>query len=187
MRAGFLTLLVVVSAFIMIRGEGEFGIWSDAAPGRKIILEVINRHFTVGKKIPSIYLRVFSNGTAECHTEKFWDEADVVKTKVLSEEEFERLKAVINDPNLLDVQKRYELMHFVVDSWMEWNIKLAHSGMVQRIQVVSFSPDSARERNQPYPDALVKLGCSILRTRNEVYGGVRLYSKADCPDFSTTP
>jgi hypothetical protein len=43
----------------------------------------MNRHFTVGKKIPSLYLRVFSDGTAECHTEKFWEEADVTKTKVL--------------------------------------------------------------------------------------------------------
>jgi len=144
---------------------------------------VINKHFTVGKKIPSVYLIVFSDGTAVCHTEKFWDEADVTKTKALSAEELGKLKAVISEPKLLDVKKRYELMHFVIDSWMEWDIKLQHPGSVQRIQVVSFSPDSARERNQPYPDALVNLGCSILRIRNDVYGDARSYNMVDCPDF----
>jgi hypothetical protein len=74
-------------------------------------------------------------------------------------------------------------MHFVVDSWMEWDIKLQHPGSVQRIRVASFSPDSARERNQLYPDALIKLGCSILKIRNDVYGDARPHSKTDCPDF----
>jgi hypothetical protein len=60
----------------------------------------------LGKKIPSLYLRVFSDGTAECHTEKFWEEADVTKTKVLGPGELEELKAIVNRPNLLDVEKR---------------------------------------------------------------------------------
>jgi len=58
---------------------------ADAQPAepasRKLVLEVINRHFTVGKKVPSIYLRVFSDGTAECHTEGYSNESDVVKEK----------------------------------------------------------------------------------------------------------
>ena len=151
--------------------------------GQKLILEVINKHFTVGKKIPSVYLRIFSDGTAECHTEKFTGkEKDLTKTKVLSAEEFEKLKAAINEPELLDVKKRYELMHFVVDSWMEWDIKVQHHSSVQRIRVASFSPSSARKRNQPYPNALVELGCSILKIRDDVYGDTQTYSEADCTD-----
>jgi hypothetical protein len=105
--------------------------------------------------------------------------------QVLSVNELEKLRATINERSLLEVKQRYELMHFVIDSWMEWDIKLQHPRKVQRIQVVSFSPDSARERNQPYPDALVKLGCSILKIRNDVYGDARTYSTADCPDFQS--
>ena len=149
-------------------------------PRQKTILEVINRHFALGRKIPSVYLRVFSNGTAECDTEKY------TKKKVLSSEEFEELKAIIDEPELLDVKKRYELMHMVVDSWMEWDISIKHPGSVQRVQVASFSPESARERNQPYPAALVKLGCSILKIRNDVYGdGYVYYRKADCTDSTS--
>jgi hypothetical protein len=180
-----MTLLLIGSILFALRGEDEIvtPAGQKTASGQKIIIEVINRHFTVGKRIPSVYLRVFSDGTAECHTEKFWDEADVTKTKVLGAMELEKLRAVINEPHLLDVKPRYELMHFVVDSWMEWDIKIQHPGSMQKIRVVSFSPDSARERSQPYPDALVKLGCSILKIRNDVYGDARTYSKTDCPDF----
>jgi len=184
-RAALLSLLIAGSIFFMLRCEAEIrpSASGRTAPGQKIILEVINKHFTVGRKIPSVYLRVFSGGTAECHTKKFWEEADVTKTRTLDAEELEKLKAVINEPNLSGVKKRYELMLFVMDSWMEWDIKLQHPRGTQRIEVASFSPEAARERKQPYPDALVKLGCSILKTRNYVYGDARTYSKADCPDF----
>ena len=73
-------------------------------PRQKTILEVINRHFALGRKIPSVYLRVFSNGTAECDTEKYTkDETNVTKKKVLSSEEFEELKAIIDEPELLEI------------------------------------------------------------------------------------
>jgi len=141
-----------------------------SGPRSKVILEVINRHFTVGKKIPSVYLRVSSNGTAECHTEKYWQEPDIVKTKVLPPEDFEALKALLKQPELSSVKHRYERMYLVIDSWMEWNIKIRHAGDVQTIEVAGFSPAAAKGRNQPYPDILVKLGCSIWKLRSEVYG-----------------
>jgi hypothetical protein len=103
-RAGILTVLTLGSLLFVLRGEEQIGAPGQKAPSsQEIILEVINRHFTVGQKIPSVYLRVFSDGTAECHTKKFWDEADVTKTKMLSANELEELRAVINDPNLLEV------------------------------------------------------------------------------------
>jgi hypothetical protein len=149
-------------------------------PGQAIILDVTNVHFTMGKKIPSVYLRVSSNGTAECHTEKYTGkEKDITKSKALDSKEFEILNALINEPEMLNVKKRYELMHSVVDSWMEWDIKLQHASSVQKIQIASFSPSSARERNEPYPEALTALGCSILEIRNEVYGNENAHN-VDC-------
>jgi hypothetical protein len=141
-----------------------------SGPSSKVILEVMNRHFTVGKKIPSIYLRVFSDGSAECHAEKYWDEPDTVKKKALSHEDFEQLKALVGEPELLSVRPRYELMDQVIDSWMEWTIKVPHSRNVQKIEVANFAPAAAKEHKEPYPDVLVKLGCSIWKARRDVYG-----------------
>lgn len=142
---------------------------SDAPP--PIILEVINKHFTIGLEIPSVYLRVFSDGTAECHAVRYTGhEADVVKWKALTPGELSKLSAVLENQELLNVKKRYELVNPVIDSWMEWNIAVPHNSGTQKIQVLNFSPGSAGEKNAPYPDALVGLGCSIWKLRNEIYG-----------------
>jgi hypothetical protein len=112
----------------------------------------------------------FSDPTAECHTEKFTgEEKDVTKRKVLGTKEFEKLKAISNAPNFLDIKKRYELSHPVVDSWMEWTIAVRPPNGEQSIQVANVSPASELYKNQAYPDALVKLGCSILKRREEVF------------------
>ena len=58
---------------------------------RKLLLEVVNKHFTVRRHIPSAYLRVYSDGTLECHSEKFWDEANIVKHKTHGREELQAL------------------------------------------------------------------------------------------------
>jgi hypothetical protein len=142
---------------------------SEASP--QIILEVINRHFTVGLEIPSVYLRVFSDGTAECHTVKYTgDEPDVVKRKALTPDDLSELRTVIENKELLNVKKKYESVNTVIDSWMEWIVSVPHNSGTQRIQVLNFSPGSAREKNTPYPDALVRLGCSIWKLRYETYG-----------------
>jgi len=170
--AFFLSVLIFLG-FVITKSE---------TPPR-VILEVINRHFTMGRKIPSVYLRVFSDGTAECRTVRYTgDEAEIVKKEKLSQEELERLESLIDNPGLLNVKKRYELMHAVVDSWMEWNIKVPHKGGAQKIQVLNFSPEAAREKNQPYPDALVKLGCSIWKLRLKVYGDEPDYLNDDCKE-----
>lgn len=101
---------------------GTFG--EQSSSSAKLILEVINRHFTVGRKIRSVYLRVYSDGTAECHTEKYWDEPDVVKHKTLDPGELQRLQVVLDNPELLHVSRKYGLMALVVDSWMEWDIRV---------------------------------------------------------------
>lgn len=85
-----------------------------------------------------MYLRVYSDGTVECHTEKGWDEPDVVKRKKLGPEELARLQAVLRDPDLLHVEKKYGLMHWVVDSWMEWDIRVPHGRHTEEIKIATF-------------------------------------------------
>jgi hypothetical protein len=184
-RVGLASLLIAGSIFTMSGSDAEIrsSNGNKAGQGQELILEVVNRHFTMGKKISSVYVRVFSDGTTECRTEEFTgEETDVIRKNVLGADDFEKLKAELNEPELLDVKKKYGLMYAVIDSWMEWDITVQHPGSVQRIQVASFSPEAARERKQRYPDALLKLGCSILKIRGDVYGDVSAHSKADCTD-----
>ena len=154
---------------------------SEASP--HIILEVIDKHFTMGRQIPSVYLRVFSDGTAECHALRDGHEPHVVKRKTLTPDELSKLKAVLENPELLNVQKRYELLNLVIDSWTEWNIAIPRDVDTQRIQVLNFSPGSQGEKKKPYPDALVKLGClsrlpTTARYKRLIYTPFSPYGRA---------
>jgi hypothetical protein len=171
------TSVVVLLFFAALLGRG----WiheSDASS--RLILEVINRHFTVGRKIPSVYLRVYSDGLVECHTVKYWHEVDSVKKATLSSQESQDLKAELQNPELSQIKKTYGLIYPVVDSWMEWEIKIPHGWHEDKITVLNFSPVGARKKNQPYPDALVTLGCTIWKVRKEVYGDESYYGNDEC-------
>jgi len=138
------------------------------------------------KKIPSTYLKIYSDGTAECHTLKYWDEPDIAKTKSLPIEEFDQLKAFLEQPDLLNVKHRYERMYAVMDSWMEWTIKIKHSSGEQSFEVSGFSPSSAKASRQPYPEALTKSGCSIQKIRSEVFGYEPRRAETDCDSNTET-
>jgi hypothetical protein len=146
-----------------------------------VLLEVINRHFTVGKKIPSVFLIVSSDRTVQCHS---WtpvrEDTGVVKKTVLTPKEFEEVEALVGRPDLPKVKKRYELVHPVFDSWMEWDIKIQHPDGVQNITVANFSPEPGRGLSQPYPDALVMLGCSISKMRDYVCGDEPDWRRSNC-------
>ncbi|MHB8525126.1 MAG: hypothetical protein ACYDD2_03080 [Candidatus Acidiferrales bacterium] len=172
---------------LLVSGAVSLGVsGAKSNSSAKLILEVINRHFTMGRKIRSVYLRVYSDGRAECHTMKYiGDEPDVVKEKTIAPEELRSLEAALQNPELLHVKKRYGLMYPVIDSWMEWDIKVPHGWHAEKIKVLNFSPASARERKQPYPTALLELGCLVWKVRNDVYGdeapgGEPFYRIDDC-------
>jgi hypothetical protein len=87
---------------LLLSGILCFGASSaNPGPSDKLILEVINRHFTMGRKIPSVFLRVFSDGTVECHEVKWTgEETDTIKKKTLDPGELKSLNAVLENPEL---------------------------------------------------------------------------------------
>ena len=165
------TILLVLMALCMssqrLRGQKE-------VPSSEVILEIINQHITVGLRIPSAYLTVFSDGTVECHTLKFdGRETDVVKRRILTPREFDDLRAAIEDDDLLHVKKKYQLISNVADSWMEWHIRIPRKIGAEEIVVANFIPMSPGS----YPRAVLRLGCLISRLRDEVYDDELLHQK----------
>jgi hypothetical protein len=148
----------------------------------KLILGVITRHFTVGRRIRSVYLRVYSDGSAECHTFRFTgDETKKIDRKTLAREELQSLEAALGDPALLHVGKKYVPWGPVIDSWMEWEINVPHGWQTRQIDIkvddfaleieaFDITPEAERQKLGSYPPALLKLGCLSWKVRNEVYG-----------------
>jgi hypothetical protein len=178
--AGLLTLLV--SGATPHEAHGQSTVSPDSGKSGNPatpVLVVINRHFTMGKKIPSVYLEMMSDRTAECHTFAFSGrEPAVTKQKTLRPEEFERLTALLDDPELLSVKSRYESPRIYIDSWMTWDIGIQRAGHAQTIEVVNFT--TMWGVASPYPNALLRLGCMVLKLRDEVYGDEVSQGEANC-------
>jgi hypothetical protein len=143
--------------------------WSaPVAPASSVILEVTNTYWSFAEsRNPYVYLRVFSDGAAECQS-SHGDNPTIKKT--LTQDEFVQIKSVLRNPKLARVGPRYESRYAVLDSATEWTIKIQRPGEPQVIQVVEFFPWLGKQMKHPYPDALVKLGCSIEKLRADVSG-----------------
>jgi hypothetical protein len=139
--------------------------------------KVVNNHFTVGKKLPSIYLKVFSNGTTECHALKDPKQTDTVKMQRLSEDGFAELKSALDQPELRGAKGRYEFPRVIIDSWSEWDLT-APGSQLGRDVTISFGGGAQEPR--PYPEALAKLGCQIIKIRAAVYGDNTDYYRQAC-------
>lgn len=153
---------------------------------RRLVLEVIDRRFAFGQTSRSVYLRVYSDGFAECHRMEYWDKREkATKKEMLGSTELQSLQAVLYNPELFGMEKVHVFGSQALDFSDEWDIRVSRDRSVQRINVFNFSPESARKRNWPYPPALVKLGCSIWKLRHDVYGdasnaGQPFYQNDDC-------
>jgi hypothetical protein len=141
---------------------------APVAPASPEILEVTKTFSSmVESRSPYVYLRVFSDGAAECQS-SYGDNPTIKKT--LTRDDFVQIKSVLFNPKLAKVRPRYESRYTVLDSWTEWIIKIQRPGRPQVIQVVDFFPWAEKDMKHPYPDALVKLGCSIEKLRADVSG-----------------
>jgi len=149
----------------------------------KVILEVVNNHFTIGKKIPSLYLSLFSDGAAECHPVKFAGQEDSVKKEYLPAKDFSEIRAVLNQSELRDIKGRYERPRIVIDSWMEWELRASDSQLVHDV-TISFGPTTQPLRS--YPKALAALGCQIIKIRAELCGDNTDYYRPACVNSSQT-
>jgi hypothetical protein len=170
--------LRLVSTGVLLLTTSQASINGQIAPSPKanVILEVVNRHFTVGKKIPSLFLRLFSDGTVECSTVRFSEhDSSTTREGRLTTEELADATAIINDPALLEANGRYELHRWVFDSWMEWDVRIENPKYSHDV-TVSFA--GAGER--AYPASLAKLGCVILKARQEVFGDNTKYYYPAC-------
>jgi hypothetical protein len=173
MRSLMQTMLVVITGLVLLAPADFFAQSPSPRPGADIILDVIATHSTMASEDRYVYLRAFSDGTAEYQSAKRSDavQSDLpVMKKTLTQDEFNRIRSILSEPRLAALRPKYATRYAIVDSWTEWTVKIKRSGQTQSIQVLEFSPGLARIMKHPYPDALVRLGCNIEKLRADVSG-----------------
>jgi hypothetical protein len=147
-----------------------------------VILEVTATDFQIGPEQDYLYLRVFSDHSAEAQTLKrktMLDKAVLVDSKTkLTQDEFTKIQHLIDEPEILKLDALYrQRIGDVLDVFTSWRIKIQHPEHLQELVVIAFAPQGARRRHRPYPQPLVKLGCTIEKVRSETIG-----EKADLDD-----
>ena len=172
MRSFIHSMLVVMTALGLLAPADNLAQSPSHGPSADILLEVIATHTTMASEDTYVYLRVFSDRTAEFqprHGNSEKQELPAIK-KTLTRDEFIPIKSAVSEPKLATVGPKYETRYAIVDTSTEWTIKIQRPGQAQTIQVLEFSPGLARTMKHPYPDALVKLGCNIEKLRAGLSG-----------------
>ena len=157
----------------------------SASPGSRTdaILEVTGTVTGWGGDNRYVYLRVLSDGTAEC--EPVRHEVPIIK-KTLSPTQFTRIKAVLSQRNVARLGDKYETNFATVDDGSYWTIEIQRPIQPQFIRVVGFTPGLAKILKHPYPGGLVTLGCSIEKLRTVVTGEPNLPHSECAPVLGTT-
>src|SRR6266481_8003105 len=141
------SMLAVITGLGLLASANNFVQLAAPSPGADTILDVIATHSTMASEERYVYLRVFSDGTAEYQSSKHSDgvqnDLPVIR-KTLRQDEFKRIRSILSEPRLAAVGPEYATRYAIVDSWTEWTVKIQRSGQTQSIQVLEFSPGLAR-------------------------------------------
>jgi hypothetical protein len=144
----------------------------QASPA-ELILEVIATKFDIGPSEKYLYLAIYSDRSVEFQAmgPAWSDKPSPTKLKkTFSKADFARLETLLNQPSVLNLKPKYPSRLDVIDAGTSWDITLQHTQSLQKVEIVAFDPEEARRSHRHYPDALVKLGCTIKLLRNDITG-----------------
>jgi hypothetical protein len=141
----------------------------------KTLLQVTNEHITVGKRLPSTYLNLLSDGSIECGA--IDRNAGGIKKTQVSPVELSQMISALNSEQLIHLGGSYALQRFVFDSWMEWDITISRPS--RPVQNITLAFGGGRDYAK-LPDALGELGCRILDLRYRCWGAEEPYYKPAC-------
>ena len=139
-----------------------------------VILEVTAEDFDIAWRQEYLYLKVLSDGAAECQIAKRktgdmrFEKAEIKSIKrSLSASELEQLKALLAQNGISRLESTYkQRIAVMLDAGTAWDIRVPRTNQTQEIHVVAFAPDAAAAQKKPYPTALLTLGCIIEKLRS---------------------
>jgi hypothetical protein len=138
---------------------------------KTVLFEVVRNSWGAQRDETLLYLRVYSDGSAEANPMWKVDFRNIeLKKKQLPSDEVAALRSMLIDPATGQLQAEYSRYWGNKDFGYKYDIAISASAKEQRIALVNFQPFAARNEGKPYPQQVEKLGCSIWRLRAEVSG-----------------
>jgi len=113
------SMLIVMVGLGLLAPANNFAQSPRPSPNANMVLEVIATHTTMASEDRYVYLRVFSDSTAECQPSKHSNSQKtlLVVKRTLTQDEFIRIKSVVSESKLAAVKPKYETRYAIVDTW----------------------------------------------------------------------
>jgi hypothetical protein len=138
---------------------------------KNLLLEVILTTYDVSRTETLVYLRIFSDGSAEAHPMRDVDFRTLaLKRAQISPSELANLRDFLSSPKVQHLDPEYRRFWGNIDFGRTWQITIAQGDSQKSIVLENFEPFFARTRKKPYPAEVEKLGCLIWESRTKVTG-----------------
>lgn len=138
---------------------------------KNLLLEVILTTYDVDRTETLVYLRVFSDGSAEAHPMREVDFRTLALRKTqISSGDLIKLRELLSASKIRALEPKYDRYWGNIDFGNEWQITIGQSDAKKSIVLENFQPFLARSKKKPYPAELEKLGCMIWELRTKVTG-----------------
>ena len=133
------------------------------------VLEVVVTTHDVSRTETLIYIRVYSDGSAEAHPTREVDFRNLVlKHAQIPPSEMVALQESLSPSRTQNWDSKYARFWGNKDFGDEWTITLGDGNQKKEIRLVNFRPFLARVKKRPYPTDIEKLGCTIWELRAKV-------------------
>jgi hypothetical protein len=138
---------------------------------RTPLLEVILTTYDVSRTETLVYLRVFSDGSAEAHPMREVDFRTLtLKTASIPPSVLAALSEFLSSSKVQHLDTKYERYWGNIDFGQTWQITIEQGDCQKSIVLENFQPFLARTKKKPYPAELERLGCLVWNLRTKVTG-----------------
>jgi hypothetical protein len=149
-----------------------------------MVLEVIQTDSGVGGTNHFVYLRVFSDRSVEFNPKRNQElKRDRVSRAQISSEDLDSTVTVLAREDVAALPSIFRSTFIPIDFYWTLDFTIPRGTESQKIKVVNFSPGMAKKNNKSYPEALVRLVCTVWALRKNFPTEMPDLSE-DCQDCS---
>ncbi len=137
---------------------------------RSLLIEVILKTHDIQRTETLVYVRVFSDGSAEAHPSYEVDFRTLsLKHAQIPSADMAELREILSPRNTQGLESKYDRFWGNKDFGNEWDVTIGEGESKKTIIITNFQPFLAHSRKQPYPAEIEKIGCIVWEIRRNVF------------------
>jgi hypothetical protein len=133
---------------------------------KQLVLEVLQTDSGVGGTNQFVYIRVFVDRSVEFDPKRNQNlKRDRVSRAQISGEDMDSIAKVLASEGVANLPSIFRSTFTPIDFNWTLDFSIPRGTHNQKIKVVNFSQGMAKQNNKPYPEALVRLVCTVWAVR----------------------